>query len=142
MMKRYVNHTKFDKHGGKSYPIGSDFLCDEKGYIYNSDGFMCLVSSQKSIDCLVGNDDGRGEQRGELVKEIHKYLYEPVDEDNKEDQLEVLWSDEIALPYAIHKKPEDGAWLWNADYFCASIEDLEHIRDILKEVRENYEHTV
>ena len=141
-MKRYINHTKFEKHNGKTYPIGSDFLCDDKGHVYNGDGFMCLIGSQKSIDCLVGNDDGMGEQRGHFVKKIHELLYNPLSEDHKEDQLEALWRDDIALPYAIHKKPEDGAWLWNEEYYCAPINELEHIYNILKGVREKYEHTV
>ena len=139
-MKRYINHTKFEKHGGKTYPIGSYFSCNEKGQIYNNDGFMCLVSSQKSIDCLVGDDDGLGEQRGELVKRIHRILYNPFSEDHKEDQLEVLWNDTTALLYAIHKTPEDGAWLWNTEYYCAPINDLKHIYSILKEVYDRYEH--
>ena len=139
-MKRYINHTRFNKHNGKSYPIGSDFLCDEKGHIYNGDGFMCLVSSQKSIDCLVGNDDGNGEKRGELVKAIYDILYHPLSEDHKEDQLEALWSDEISLSYAIHKDPEDGAWLWNGEYYCAPIEELVHILNLLKGVKEKHEH--
>ena len=141
-MKRYINHTKFEKHNGRTYPIGSDFLCDDEGRIFNGEGFMCLRSSQKSRDCLVGNDDGRGEERGELVKEIHKLLYHPLSEDHKEEQLEALWNDDVALPYAIHKRPEDGAWLWNDDYYVADIGNLKHIRDLLKEVRERYEHSV
>ena len=139
-MIRYINHTQFNKHNGKSYPIGSDFLCDEKGRIYNEDGFMCLLSSQKSIDCLVGNDDHKGEERGKLVKDIYDILYHPLSEDHKEDQLETLWNDDIALLYAIHKTPEDGAWLWNANYYCAPIEELKHILELLKGVKEKYEH--
>lgn len=137
-MRRYINHTCFKKHNGKNYPIGSDFLCDEEGRVFNGDGFMCLVSSQKSRDCLVGNDDGKGEERGKLVKSIYKLLYNPLCEDHKEDQLELLWSDEVSLPYAIHKTPEEGAWLWNDSYFCAPLEDLKHIEEMLKGVRDEY----
>ena len=68
------NNRKRDVGNIDEYVPGEENPGGEEDYTvvkktYNGDGFMCLIGSQKSIDCLVGNDDGMGEQRGHFAAE-------------------------------------------------------------------------
>lgn len=135
-MKRYKVHTEFHKHNGKTYPVGYDFWCEDDK-IYCDDGFMCMRGSQKARDCLIGNEDGKWKVRIKLVNEIKNLLHDCKNPNALYDRLEKLWNNKTALKYSRGGKIEEDAWLWNEDYFCASISDLKYIRDMLEEVTDD-----
>ena len=133
----YVNYKPFHKHNGKTYPSGSKFF-NNNGALMNEDGFMCLVDSQKSHDCMCGNDDGMGELRGKIINDINECLYHFVSYECKEDQLEALYNTGYNRKYIRHVEPDDGPWLWNTDFYIAPISDLQYIRKVLLEIRQRH----
>ena len=128
-MKKYAAYKEFQKFKGKLYPVGSEFE-NRDGQIYNEDGFMCLAASEKAKETLVGNDDGMWKKRGELVNEIRELI--KITGDKPVDKIlavyDWLFSDKTVYQYGKNHNPDTDAWIWNADFFAASIEDLEYIK--------------
>lgn len=141
-MKRYKVIKPFQIHNGPLLPIGTSVL-NYNGMIVNNNHFMCLVSSDHSHECLVGNDDNNWERRSQLIKVINKMVYcEDMPEDlpfsNKSDvkekRLEALWSYARSKKYCRGGRIEEDAWLWNDEYYCADLGDLEKIRKMLSDI--------
>ena len=91
----------------------------------------CCIKSQNAYDYFARNDDGKGLERGKLTAEIIKLL------NNRgggggQDRWDRIWGDLSLLKY---KRPEhDDYWLWNYDFFNASIEELNRIKSMILEV--------
>lgn len=92
---------------------------------------ICYIKSQNAYDYFARNDDGKGLERGKLTAEIIKLL------NNRKDgkyqyRWDRIWDDLSLLKY---KRPEhDDYWLWNYDFFNASIEELNRIKSMILEV--------
>lgn len=91
---------------------------------------ICYVKSQNAYDYFARNDDGKGLERGKLTAEIIKLLNR---KDGKyQNRWDRIWGDLSLLKY---KRPEhDDYWLWNYDFFNASIEELNRIKSMILEV--------
>ena len=111
------------------YPKGTPFKnLKNNGYLYDENGnFMCCTFSELArIFNLVGNDDGRWEERGPLVIEIKAFIqYEKHEEfENRVEPLLIkMWEDEQFLKYNQFAK-DGGPWIWNEDFYCAPIDEL------------------
>ena len=91
---------------------------------------ICYIKSQNAYDYFARNDDGKGLERGKLTAEIMKLLNR---KDGKyQNRWDRIWGDLSLLKY---KRPEhDDYWLWNYDFFNASIEELNRIKSMILEV--------
>lgn len=117
---------------------------------------LCFVTSENAHNYFSRNDDGQGERRGELVREIMGRLktpearhkpnpkcplaeYQMTDEESaqakaarkaRNEAWGRVWDDPAIRKY---KRVEFADyWLFNHDFYNAPIEDLEHILKIVK----------
>lgn len=81
---------------------------------------------------LSRNDDDNGLRRGQLTKDIISKLsrsnYER--QEDYDNQWEIIWNDTLCLKYK--RKDHEDFWLWNHEFYNASIEDLEYIKSLIK----------
>lgn len=92
---------------------------------------ICYTKSQNAYDYFARNDDGKGLERGKLTAEIIKLLNNRKD-GMYQNRWDRIWGDLSLLKY---KRPEhDDYWLWNYDFFNASIEELNRIKSMILEV--------
>ena len=92
---------------------------------------ICYIKSQNAYDYFARNDDGKGLERGKLTAEIIKLLNNRKD-GKYQNRWDRIWGDLSLLKY---KRPEhDDYWLWNYDFFNASIEELNRIKSMILEV--------
>lgn len=131
--------------------------CEEKNNtIYCNGKPLCFVTSENAHNYFSRNDDGQGERRGALVREIMGRLTENnikyFDGDNspfgggkiypekfaaykarEKERLSAwdrVWDDPSIRKY---KRVEFADfWLFNHDFYNAPIEDLEYILKIVK----------
>lgn len=132
-MNRYLVYKEFHKHNGDTYPAGSHFDKIGDHFVDDEGRWMCLVHSQKAFDCLVGDDDRYGIERGALIEEIDQMFAWDISEEIIRKRLLALWNDETALLYNRGGTIDDTPWLWNEDFYQANMEDLRYIHDLLKE---------
>ena len=92
---------------------------------------ICYTKSQNAYNYFARNDDGKGLERGKLTAEIIKLLNNRKD-GKYQNRWDRIWGDLSLLKY---KRPEhDDHWLWNFDFFNASIEELNRIKSMILEV--------
>ena len=98
--------------------------CECSGGIIICNGkTICTASSESGITHFCRNDDGRGMERGRLSKAIRRKL-EKKDKDHQA-RWDKVWADPVCQPYK--RQEYDDYWLWNADFYNADIDVLEHI---------------
>lgn len=103
-------------------------ICQQVGgFIYFNGKLLCRSTSENAHQYFSRNDDGCGIRRGELVQSI-------VDKLQKRDsgydmRWNLVWNDNVCLKY---KRPEHtDIWLWNHEFYEASIKDLEYIESLV-----------
>ena len=135
MDKEYRVPDKFYKEEVSrtfDYPRGTAFFNTKgDGYLYDEKGnFMCCTHSELArIYNIVGNDDGNWEERGDLVTKIKSFLlYDNHEEFERcvEPLLCKMWEDDQCLQFNQFAK-DGGPWIWNDDFYCASITDLREV---------------
>ena len=116
--------------GEVNIPYGTK-LDEENSVISHCGNHICYIKSQNAYDYFARNDDGKGLERGKLTAEIIKLLNNRKD-GKYQDRWDRIWGDLSLLKY---KRPEhDDYWLWNHDFFNASIEELNRIKSMILEV--------
>lgn len=129
----YICYKRFKQTaicGNVNIPYGT-VLAAENGIISNNGKPICYTKSQNAYDYFARNDDGKGLERGKLTAEIIKLLNNRKD-GKYQDRWDIIWDDLSLLKY---KRPEhDDYWLWNFDFFNASIEELNRIKSMILEV--------
>lgn len=157
-MKKYIVTKRFK---GKSLcgnvNLAYGTACEEKNNtIYHSGKPLCFATSENAHQYFSRNDDGQGERRGELVREIMGRLKTPetrhkpnpkcplaeyymTDEESAQAQAARkerneawgrVWGDPAIRKY---KRVEFADyWLFNHDFYNAPVEDLEYILKIVK----------
>lgn len=115
--------------GAISIPYGTK-LDAKDGFIICPDGPVCAVTSQNAYDHFSQNDDGHGLERGKLVQDILRRLKKLKPSAQRYDHIwGKIWADARLQKY---KRPEHADyWLWNYDFYNASIEELTYIRDLV-----------
>lgn len=99
---------------------------------------LCLNTSQDAYDFFARNDDGKGLERGELIRRIRKLLQVPAGSPPPKKALDAhkrrwakLWGDNSLTRFRCAKEHPD-YWVWNFDFYNAEIKDLTRIYNIVK----------
>lgn len=141
--------------GTVNLPYGT--VCELRGEtIYYGGKPLCLVTSENAHNYFSRNDDGQGERRGALVREIMGRLTLPKvrhKPDPKYPLAEYHMTDKESAKLEASRKARSEAWgrVWDApairkykrvefadywlfshDFYNAPIEDLEYILKVVK----------
>ena len=129
----YICFNRFKQNalcGKVNIPYGTK-LDEANNIISHCGNPVCYIKSQNAYDHFARNDDGKGLERGKLTAEIIKLLNNRKD-GKYQDRWDRIWGDLSLLKY---KRPEhEDYWLWNYDFFNASIEELNRIKSMILEV--------
>ena len=90
---------------------------------------LCLITSENAHMYFTVNDDGLAKERRQLIEDIAKLL---SDGSRMEKRWDVVWNDLTCRKYK--RKELADFWLWNHDFYGASLDDLQYIKKILMEV--------
>ena len=90
---------------------------------------LCLITSENAHMYFTVNDDDLAKERRQLIEDIAKLL---SDEKRMEKRWDVVWNDLTCRKYK--RKELADFWLWNHDFYGASLDDLQYIKKILMEV--------
>lgn len=155
---RYIVHRRFrDKVicGHVNLPYGT--VCELKGEVlYHRDKPLCYATSENAHQFFARDDDGQGEKRGKLVRDILARLTKNdvkyFEEDKSPFGGGIIYPDKLAVYNAREKERKEAwervwddpyirkykrvefadYWLFNHDFYNASIEDLEYILKVVK----------
>ena len=106
--------------------------CEEKnGIIYFNDLPLCYITSENAHEYFMINEDGKGIERGTIIHNILVLLRRM--DNNHQTRWNKIWGDTVSQKYKRHEHPDH--WLWNHDFYCATLEDLNHIYSIIKGVK-------
>ena len=125
----YIAHRRFKGLalcGEVNIPATS--ACEEiNGVIFYNGSSICSCKSENAHQYFSRNDDEEGMLRGKLTQAIQKCL--SVRDKKYQARWDKIWADSICQKY---KRPDDDDyWLWNHDFFQASIYDLKHISKLI-----------
>lgn len=90
---------------------------------------LCLITSENAHMYFTVNDDGLAKERRQLIEDIAKLL----SDEKMEKRWDVVWNDLTCRKYK--RKEFADFWLWNHDFYGASLDDLQYIKKILMEVQ-------
>mgnify|MGYP000262767717 CR=1 FL=1 len=123
--KRYITRKRARIEGicGKvNIPYGTA-LETEDGYLLYEGSRLCVVTSQNAYDFFTQNDDGMGQERGELLNRIIPKLEKR--DAGYQARWGKIWEDALCQKY---KRPDqEEHWIWNFDFYNGPVEDLRHI---------------
>lgn len=123
---RYIVHRRFrDKVicGHVNLPYGT--VCELKGEVlYHRDKPLCYATSENAHQFFARDDDGQGEKRGKLVRDILERLK------GNQPAWDRVWGNLSIRKYK--RKEFADYWLFNHDFYNAPIEDLEYILKVVK----------
>ena len=104
-------------------PYGTE--CELQGEtLYHGGKPLCFATSENAHQYFSRNDDGQGERRGELVRDILERLK------GNQEAWDRVWSNLSIRKYK--RKEFADYWLFNHDFYNAPIEDLEYILKVVK----------
>lgn len=123
---KYIIHTRFKGKaicGEVNLPALTE--CDAVFKMISKDHQpLCLTTSENAHNYFARNDDGRGLERGQLIKDIKNLL---ASKDNQE-RWNKIWEDEFCQKF---KRSDNSDWIWNQDFYDAEIEDLQYIYNLI-----------
>ena len=127
---QYITHQRFRKKclcGSVNIPALTLCETSENIIVYNGNP-LCFTTSEDAYQYFARNDDGQGLRRGKLTHAIQKKL------ENRSDPLyqtrwDAIWNDLICQKYK--RTDHSDHWLWNHEFFNASIEDLQYIARLI-----------
>lgn len=127
-MADYITYKRFKGMaicGCVNIPAQSSCELDRGFIVYNSKR-ICSASSENAYRFFARDDDGYGMKRGYLTTSIQMQLSKSKHHQKRWDKV---WSDPICQKYRRIEHADH--WLWNHDFFNASIEDLMHIANLV-----------
>lgn len=128
---KYILHRRFKQKcicGEVNIPANT--ICEEQnGFIMYDNKVLCVFTSEDAHQYFAINDDGNGIKRGKLTQAIQKSL---VKQNNHQERWNKMWDSELCKKYK--RVEHEDYWLWNHDFFNASIDDLQQIYNLIKEV--------
>ena len=123
-MKYVVNRRMKIKSisGDVNIPYGEtlDLIGD---MLYYNGRQLFVRTSQNARDFVSRDDDNMGKRRGELVHEIMDILAKPGE--GRQAKWDKIWEDKYLDKF--RSKQFADFWIWNIDFYEATIEDLEYI---------------
>ncbi len=134
----YINRKRYKKkclQGEVNFPFGTQFDCLENGMIIYNNKPVCYNTSQDAYDYFVRNDDSKGVERGELIEYILDSTKKDrqKDEDKRQKIWNIFWNDTFIINN-FKRKDHIETWLWNFNFYNASIDDLLYIKHIIDNV--------
>ena len=128
----YVCFKRFKDNAicGKVNIPYSSILENDDGLLKFNGKPICFARSQNAHDYFAVNDDGRGLERGNLTSSIIKLLSKR--DKSYQERWDKIWSDLSLLKYKREEDPD--YWMWNHDFYCAPVEELERIKKMITEV--------
>lgn len=121
----YIVHRRFKSQaicGEINLPVFTKCKCED--YLITLEGNpICYNTSENAHQYFARNDDGNGILRGQLTQKIQRKLR------NNQKRWDKVWPDTFCQKY--RRKDFDDYWLWNHEFFNASIEDLEYIAKLV-----------
>lgn len=113
--------------GQVNIPYGTT-LNGQGGFLILNDLPVCSATSQNAYDFFTQNDDGMGQERGELLNRITATLMKQTPGHNA--RWDKVWADARCQQY---KRPDhDDHWIWNFKFYNAPVEDLKHIFNLIR----------
>ena len=98
-------------------------LNGQGGFLILNDLPVCSATSQNAYDFFTQNDDGMGQERGELLNRIIPKLEKR--DAGYQARWGKIWEDALCQKY---KRPDqEEHWIWNFDFYNGPVEDLRHI---------------
>lgn len=126
---KYIVHKRFKGKaicGYVNLPALTECVAHD-GYIFHGDNVLCFETSENAHQYFAENEDSMGMIRGRLTQAIQKILSKR--DDGYQARWDKVWDDEISQKYK--RDDYDDFWLWNHEFFHASIEDLRHISHLV-----------
>ena len=132
---KYINRKRYKKkciQGEVNFPYGTIFECLENGMIMYNNKPVCYNTSQDAYDYFYNDDDGHGKERGKIIEYIlNNTKKDKMKDENKRQQIwELLWSDSF-IKNNFKRKEYDEVWIWNFDFYNASLDDLKYIQNTI-----------
>lgn len=127
--KTYIcrKRAKFDGISGKVNIPFRTVLTSQGGFLMHQNKPVCMTTSQNAYDFFTQNDDGKGEERGELLNRITATLMKQNPGHNA--RWGKIWDDPRCQKY---KRPEqEDHWIWNFDFYNGPVEDLRYIAALI-----------
>ena len=128
----YIVHKRFKTKaicGDVNLPAGT--VCEVKGSMITHDGKpLCVVTSENAHSHFARNDDGKGMERGQMVMDIIKRLQK--DDELRQARWDKVWEDPVCQKYKRTEHADN--WLWSHSFFNASMDDLNHIWQLIKSI--------
>lgn len=128
---KYITIKRFKQKsmsGEVNIPYGTECDCFNNIIFYNNKP-ICYITSQNAYDYFANNNDNCGIQRGNLIQLIIAKLSKH--DNNYQKRWNKIW-DDIKLRKFKRNDIEDNYWLWNFDFYNATIKDLEYIWNKIK----------
>lgn len=127
---KYIVYKRFkDKALCGEINIPALTECEERnGVIFLKNKPLCFITSENAHSHFAINDDGKGLERGNLIQTILATL--KCKDENYQNRWDRIWEDEVSQRYKRIEHPNH--WLWNHDFFCANIDDLKHILNLIR----------
>lgn len=126
---KYIVHKRFkDKAicGYVNLPALTECESSNGVIIFNGKT-LCCETSKNAHQHFARNDDGNGMLRGRLTQAILKTLSKR--DAHYQERWDKVWDDEASQKYK--RDDYEDYWLWNHDFFHASIDDLRHIAQLV-----------
>lgn len=127
--KNYLcrKRARFDGISGQvNIPYGTALICQD-GFLMHQNKPLCGITSQNAYDFFSQNDDGMGQERGDLVGRILSRLQKR--DSGYQARWNKVWEDARCQKY---KRPEhEDHWIWNFDFYNGPVEDLRHIAGLI-----------
>lgn len=113
--------------GQVNIPYGTT-LNGQGGFLILNDLPVCSATSQNAYDFFTQNDDGMGQERGELLNRIIPKLEKR--DAGYQARWGKIWEDALCQKY---KRPDqEEHWIWNFDFYNGPVEDLRYIAALMR----------
>ena len=126
---KYIVHKRFKGKaicGDVNLPAMT--VCDCDGAIIKHNGEdICATKSENAHQFFAINEDCMGVERGKLTQSIQTTLTKR-DKDHQA-RWDKVWADPICQKYK--RKEHADYWLWNHEFYNASIYDLQYIAKLI-----------
>lgn len=126
---KYIVHKRFKDIaicGKVNLPATTSCICEENIILYDGKP-ICINTSENAHQYFAIDEDGNGLERGKLTQEIQKRLSKRDSDYQK--RWDKVWEDKICQKYK--REDFEDYWIWNHDFFNASIWDLKYIKSLI-----------
>lgn len=127
---RYIVTQRFREKaicGPVNLPYGT--VCETDGdFITHGGKRLCAITSQNAYDHFSRDNDGKGPERGRLVREILRKLSRR--DARYQERWDRLWADEGAN--RLRRAEHEDFWIWGFHFYNADVAELHRIKGLLE----------